>query len=110
VPSPVIEEEGLELSWPAPRPWAEILLSKVVDTVEDLGVIARRTYNDSVPGCVNSMPTPSYCSVAAVHCCVLDCVVLPSRGTGACAAAVAVTAASPCIARIKKLHQLLYMP
>lgn len=54
VPQPVIEDEGIELAWPAPRPWAEVLLSKVADTVDDLGVIARRTFNDNVPGCVDS--------------------------------------------------------
>jgi hypothetical protein len=54
VPQPVIEDKGIELAWPAPRPWAEVFLSKIVDTVEDVGVIARRTFNDNVPGCVHS--------------------------------------------------------
>eukprot|EP00882_Tetradesmus_deserticola_P001020 GHRQ01001105.1.p1 GENE.GHRQ01001105.1~~GHRQ01001105.1.p1 ORF type:complete len:649 (+),score=345.14 GHRQ01001105.1:241-2187(+) len=49
-PAPVREDEAIELAWPAPRPWAEVFLSKVVDTVEDVGVIARRTFNKSVPG------------------------------------------------------------
>jgi hypothetical protein len=56
VPEPVIEDETVELSWPAPRPWAEVFLSKIVDTVEDVGVIARRTFNDNVPGCVTRVP------------------------------------------------------
>lgn len=50
VPAPVIEDETVELAWPAPRPWAEVFLSKIVDTVEDVSVIARRTYNNNVPG------------------------------------------------------------
>jgi hypothetical protein len=44
------DEQALELQWPKPRGWAEVALSKVLDTVEDVGVIARRTFQDSLPG------------------------------------------------------------
>jgi len=37
-------------SGPSPRGWAELPCSKLLDTVEDIGVIARRTFQDSLPG------------------------------------------------------------
>lgn len=48
--APVPDEQALELQWPKPRGWAEVALSKLLDTVEDIGVIARRTFQDSLPG------------------------------------------------------------
>jgi len=44
----------VELPWPAPRSWAEVALGKLLDTVEDVGVIARRTLSERLPGCVCS--------------------------------------------------------
>lgn len=37
-------DEPVELAWPAKRSWAEVALTKAVDTVEDVAVIARRTF------------------------------------------------------------------
>ncbi|KAF8058293.1 SPAC3A11.07 [Scenedesmus sp. PABB004] len=42
--------EPLELAWPKPRGWAEVALGKLLDTAEDVAVIARRTLKDSLPG------------------------------------------------------------
>eukprot|EP00878_Enallax_costatus_P005917 GHUV01006208.1.p1 GENE.GHUV01006208.1~~GHUV01006208.1.p1 ORF type:complete len:338 (+),score=70.72 GHUV01006208.1:311-1324(+) len=43
------EEQTIELQWPKPRGWAEVALSKFIDTGEDIAVIARRTFNNAVP-------------------------------------------------------------
>lgn len=44
------EEQTIELQWPKPRGWAMVALSKLADTVEDIAVIGRRTFNDNLPG------------------------------------------------------------
>jgi hypothetical protein len=43
-------DEPIELAWPAKRSWAEVVLTKAVDTVEDIAVIARRTFVKDLPG------------------------------------------------------------
>lgn len=43
-------DEPIELAWPAKRSWAEVVLTKAVDTVEDIAVIARRTFVKELPG------------------------------------------------------------
>lgn len=43
-------DEPIELAWPAKRSWAEVALTKAVDTVEDVAVIARRTFAKDLPG------------------------------------------------------------
>jgi hypothetical protein len=40
----------IELQWPPRRPWAEVVLSKIGDTAEDIAVIARRTFTKELPG------------------------------------------------------------
>jgi hypothetical protein len=45
-------DEPIELAWPAKRSWAEVALTKAVDTVEDVAVIARRTFAKDLPGWV----------------------------------------------------------
>lgn len=43
-------DEPVELAWPPKRSWAEVALTKAVDTVEDIAVIARRTFVKDLPG------------------------------------------------------------
>lgn len=45
-------DEPIELAWPAKRSWAEVALTKAVDTVEDIAVIGKRTFVKDLPGCV----------------------------------------------------------
>lgn len=46
-------DEPIELAWPAKRSWAEVALTKAVDTVEDVAVIARRTFAKDLQGWVS---------------------------------------------------------
>lgn len=43
-------DEPVELAWPPKRSWAEVALTKAVDTVEDIAVIGRRTFVKDLPG------------------------------------------------------------
>lgn len=43
-------DEPIELAWPAKRSWAEVALTKAVDTLEDIAVIARRTFVKDLKG------------------------------------------------------------
>lgn len=43
-------DEPIELAWPPKRSFVEIILTKAVDTVEDIVVIGRRTLAQDLPG------------------------------------------------------------
>jgi hypothetical protein len=43
-------DEPIELAWPPKRSFIEIILTKAVDTVEDIVVIGRRTLAQDLPG------------------------------------------------------------
>lgn len=43
-------DEPIELAWPSKRSWLEVALTKGADTVEDIAVIARRTFTKDLPG------------------------------------------------------------
>lgn len=50
LPTGVPVDEPVELAWPAKRSWADVALTKAVDTVEDIAVIARRTFVKDLKG------------------------------------------------------------
>lgn len=50
LPTGVPVDEPIELAWPAKRSWAEVALTKAVDTLEDIAVIARRTFVKDLKG------------------------------------------------------------